>query len=48
MKITLQKAIDGEEIDLNYLRRSDRKWLMIELVDRKIPFVVINKVLKRI
>ena len=48
MEITLQKAIDGEEIDLNYLKRSDMKWLMIELVDRKISFAVINKVLKRI
>lgn len=48
MKITLQEAIDGKEIDLNSLRRSDRKWLMIELVDRNIHFTVINRILKRI
>lgn len=48
MKITLQEAINGKEIDLKGLRRTDRKWLMIELIDRNINFQVINSVLKRV
>lgn len=48
MKITLQEVITGKEIDLRYLRRTDRKWLMIELVDRNIHFQVTDNILKRI
>lgn len=48
MKITLQEAIDGKEIGLRSLRRTDIKWLMMELLDRNIDFIIINHVLKRI
>lgn len=48
MKITLQEAINGKEIDLKSLRRTDRKWLIIELIDRSINFQVINNILKRV
>lgn len=48
MQITLQEVINGKEIDLKNLRRTDRKWLMIELVDRNIHFTVINGILKKV
>lgn len=46
MKIILQEVINGKEIDLKCLRRADRKWLMIELIDRNLNFQVINNILK--
>ncbi len=48
MQITLQEALDGKEIDLKSLKRTDEKWLLMELIDRNISFTVVNKILKRI
>lgn len=48
MEITLQEAINYKEINMNGLTNRSKKWLMFELLNRKIDFQVINNILKRI